>query len=587
MTELENTLEKILTRGWVAPALVALLTFVTFIFNLENEFLNWDDEKVLVSNPHYRGLTSDSFWWMFTSFHMGHFMPVTWLSFSLDFSLWGMNPAGYHLTNIFLHTANAVVFYFLTLKLLTKALPEHLRESPPAVWIGATCAALLFSVHPLRVEAVAWVTARRDLLAGFFFLLTMLAYVKACKSSEPMPSRKWHWAALGFFGLSLLSKAIAVGLPLILLALDIHPLGRLGGRKGRWFGRTVGVVWVEKLPFFFLAVAASGLAFLAATHVRGNLPVETWGITERATVAIFGLAFYLWKALLPVGLSPLYELPDQFNLSALAHVLSAAVFLTITALAILLRHRFAALAVVWMTYVVLLLPVSGIFQTGPQLVADRYSYLPFLGWAVLIGGAIAWSWWRLTAYRLETRLLAVIAFIVIILSFQFLTVRQVAVWRDSVTLWSRAVAVDPASKLAHNNLGAALLAQGKIDAATKHFQQTLDVAPADTLPEKAPPTEGEKYHAIGLSLQQKGNLRGAETYYLEALREDPQHYRAWNNLGVLYAGQARFDEALEAFILSLRANPVYEPACVNGKRAARILGQNPPEINRCLRHEEQ
>ena len=212
------------------PLAVALVTALVFLPALANGFLVWDESSLLLRNPWYRGLRPSNIAWMFTTRLMGHWMPLNWLSFGLDYALWGMNPVGYHLTNVVLHAANAAVFYAVALRLLGLALPERLTADRGRLRLGALAAALLFSLHPLRVESVAWVTERRDVLSGLFYLLAILAYLRYCEDrtvGRPSGGR-FYWAALALCALALLSKAMAVSLPVILLLLDLYPLRRLG-----------------------------------------------------------------------------------------------------------------------------------------------------------------------------------------------------------------------------------------------------------------------------------------------------------------------------------------------------------------------
>jgi hypothetical protein len=567
---------------WIFPVLVAAMTIAAFISSLQNGFV-WDDQEVLLTNPHYRGLSRENLLWMFTTFHVGHYMPLTWLIFSLEFHLWEMNPTGYHLTNLLFHTANAVVLYLLALRLLGKAMPE---AGSLGLRIGALCAAWFFSLHPLRVEVVAWVTAQRDLLAGFFFLLTIVAYLKSCEPAiRERNAGRWYWVAFITFGLSLLSKAIAVSMPVILLVLDVYPLRRLGGAKGLWLGPPVRPVWIEKLPFVVLSLAASGLALLAAARMPGNLPLESWGMANRAAVAVFGLVFYLWKTFVPLSLSPLYELPIQMSPLSSPYLLSGGAVLIITALAIRLRNRWPAFSAVWLIYVLLLLPVSGVFQTGLQMVADRYSYLSCLGWAVLAGAGAVSSWKALARWRPKLQLLIPVAVLALMVSLQVLTVRQIGVWRDSVTLWSHAATVDPESRFAHHNLVATLLAQEKVEKATNRPQYAMGLIPGEAVSNKTTLTKADRYFAVGFALHQRKDLKGAEAYYRKALESDPVHYRAWNDLGAIYAVREKFPEALDAFSRSLRIEPLYGPACGNARRVAEVLRTRPPEVEQCLKHE--
>src|SRR2546421_6839236 len=228
----------------MAPVAIAVITVAVFAPALWYGFVLWDDDRNLLSNPHYRGLGWGQARWAFTSAVMGHWIPVTWLTFGLDYALWGMNAFGYHLTNVLLHAANGVLVYVLALRLLQLTLTA---ARPGPVRVGAVVAALFFAVHPLRVESVAWVTERRDVLSALFYLLTVLAYLKACAADGPS-RRRWRLASIGAYALGLLSKSLIMSLPLVLLVLDVYPLRRA---RGRW-----RVILLEKLPYLGLAVAA-------------------------------------------------------------------------------------------------------------------------------------------------------------------------------------------------------------------------------------------------------------------------------------------------------------------------------------------
>src|SRR5262245_51984023 len=237
--------------SYLIPGLVAVITFIVFSPALRNGFVNWDDLGTLVENQNFRGFTWSHLRWMFTTFHLGHYQPLSWLTFSLDYLLWGMNAFGYHLTNILLHSANAVLFYFVTLRLLAIAAPI---SSAVVLNMAVGFSALVFAIHPLRVESVAWATERRDVLSGFFLLLTVFTYLKAVGAEmRPSSRRGWMGVSALFYVLSLFSKASGMTLPLVLLVLDVYPLRRLGGGVGKWFGPDARRVWLEKLPFFIAA----------------------------------------------------------------------------------------------------------------------------------------------------------------------------------------------------------------------------------------------------------------------------------------------------------------------------------------------
>ncbi|HET7875332.1 MAG TPA: hypothetical protein VFN71_07380, partial [Methylomirabilota bacterium] len=422
----------------VLALLVALVTIVAFLPTLSNRFVNWDDLKNLVDNPHYRGLSLAELRWMITTRHMGHYIPLTWITLGLDYLVWGMNPAGYHLTNLLLHAATALALYFLAVRLYRLALPAGSSETD--LRVGAMAAAILWAVHPLRVESVAWITERRDVLTGIFYVTAALAYVKAVSFEDARgggPDRRWYWASVALFTAGLLSKSITVTLPAALLVLDVYPLRRLGGARG-WRRRRV---WLEKVPFFALAAAGSLVAFAALIPLGNAASLGQLGLLQRGVLAVYGLGFYLWKTLVPLDLSPLYPLNIQVTWLHFGFLIAASI------LAVAMARRWPAFTVVCIVYTITLFPVLGFFHNGPQAVADRYSYLASLGWALLAGAAVAWRW-------AGTRVLRAVA-AVWLCALGFLTWQQAQVWHDSITLWTQAMVVHPDSRAAHFNLGGA------------------------------------------------------------------------------------------------------------------------------------
>src|SRR5213594_321583 len=423
---------------WLAPLLVALFTLTAFLPTLQNQFVAWDDDKNFLDNPRYRGLGWAHLRWMFTAFHLGHYIPLTWVTFGMDHLLWGMEPVGYHLTSLLLHAVNAVLFFSLVRRILTLALPSA-AERDHALAVSAGFAALVFAIHPLRVESVAWVTERRDVLSGLFYLVTILVYLRACEGEER--GRRWYSLAVATFVLALLSKSMVVNLPIVLLILDVYPLRRLGGAIG-WWSEPARRVYIEKIPFVLLAAAASAIAVMAQSSVHAVASLAQLSVPGRVAISTYGLSFYLWKMVVPVNLSPVYELRPPVNPWATPFLLSYGVVLALTAIALALRRRVPGLPAAWVAYIVVLLPVLGIFQSGPQIAADRYTYLAGLGWAIL-GGAGLLSCWR-SSRRSKTGtpatwLLAGIAFCVVV-GLGVLTWNQVHVWHDSEKLWSHAVA---------------------------------------------------------------------------------------------------------------------------------------------------
>src|SRR5437867_9032135 len=427
---------------WLAPLLVALFTLAAFLPALQNQFVNWDDKDNFLDNPHYRGLGWTHLRWMWTT-HLGHYIPLTWMTLGLDYLLWGMNPVGYHLTNLLLHAANAVVFFFVVRRLLTRALSSP-SERGHALALSAGFASLVFAIHPLRVESVAWATERRDVLSGLFYLLTILMYLRAREREER--GRGWYWLSVAVFVLALLSKSMVVNLPVVLLILDVYPLRRLGGAVG-WWSAPARRVYVEKIPFVLLAAAASAIAFMAQFSAQTAASLAQLSVLGRLAVSAYGLSFYLGKLVVPVNLSPLYELPPTVNLGALPFILSYGLVLAITALVLVLRRRVPGLLATWLAYIVVLLPVLGIFQIGLQIAADRYTYLAGLGWAILAGAGLLSCWRTSRGSKTGTPAALLVAGVAIcvVVGLGVLTWNQVQVWRDSERLWAHALAIDPDS----------------------------------------------------------------------------------------------------------------------------------------------
>ena len=480
--------------SWLIPVLIVLVTSAAFLPALQNQFLRWDDHKNFLGNPHYRGLGWMHLRWMWTT-HLGHYIPLTWMTLGLDYVLWGMNPLGYHLTNLLLHAANAVLFYFVAFRILGLGLPDPGDRRQADLVLSAGFAALVFAIHPLRVESVAWVTERRDVLSGLFYLSAILIYLRTCERGER--GRGWYWAAVGLFACALLSKSMVVNLPIVLLILDVYPLRRLGGATG-WWSEPARRVYVEKIPFVLLATAAAAIAVMAQLSVHAAASLAQLSVPGRVAVSAYGLSFYLWKMVVPLNLSPLYPLSPIVNPWAMPFVLSYTMVLAITAIALALRRRVPGLPAAWSAYVVVLLPVLGIFQSGPQIAADRYTYLASLGWAILAGACLLFCWRisRTSTTGTPTTLPIAGVAICVVAGLGVLTWNQVHIWHDSERLWTYTVAIHPNSSFAQFSLGIVLSAQGKPTEAIEHFQKGLQLRP----------DEPSAHTNLGVALIQQGKL---------------------------------------------------------------------------------
>lgn len=539
-----------IVRGWTdwLPALlIAVLSLIVFAPALNGGF-TWDDVDSFVENSAYRGLGWPQLAWMWTTFSMGIYRPLTWMTYGVDYVLWGMNPYGYHLVGLLLHGANAAIVYFLVFALLERALPEARRRDRVGLALGAGVATLLFALHPLRAEPVAWVSGRADLLAAGFLLLTIVAYLYS--SASPAGRKWWLPLAVVFYGLSLVAKPAALGLPVILVVLDIYPLRRIGGMRGQWFGGAARQVWWEKVPFVSLALLAVPIALLAKVGT-GAVASLNLTVSRSLALAMFGVAFPLWKTLLPLGLSPLYERHPLLNHFEARFLLSGASVFLLSVLFVVFWRSWPAGLAAWVCYLVLLVPTSGLIPFGPQLAADRYTYVPCLVWAILAGaGALrAWQAWR--AGRLHTASASLLAGVAasIVITLGVLAWNQTRVWRDTETLWTYVLSIDPKSTVAHTNLGTFLTTVGKPEQAVDHFRQVHYSADAQA--------------AWGLLLFKQGKVDEAIEHYRQALRLRPNHLKAHTNLGIALAGQGKLDEAIVVFRRALLLGPDLAAAYTN------------------------
>jgi tetratricopeptide (TPR) repeat protein len=532
---------------------------------LFNNFVNWDDDVMLVDNPNYRGLGLTQLRWMFSTFHSGHFQPLSWVTLGLDYLMWGTNPFGYHLTSLIMHAANAVIFYFVCRLLFTRVFPAAHQEISWQLDISAALAATFFALHPLRVESVVWATERRDVLSGGFFLTAIYCYLRA--DAEKAPAVRLHnrWLLLAFVAqlFSLLAKATAITLPLVLVVLDIYPLQRLRGAIRTWFAVDSRRVLCEKLPFLLLSFLFGVVALLAQNTGGALRPVQQYFLSYRLGQAFYGICFYVWKTILPVRLSPLYELPYDFAVWTPLFIVCAATVALMTLLIILMRRRWPWAATCWAYYVIVLAPVLGVAQSGPQLVADRYSYLSCLSWAALLCG-IFFYW--LQYFRLNAKparvITAAVVMIASTLSLSILTVTQVGVWRDSETLWKHALRVTPNSAIAAYNLGKVYEVSGKPQDSVDLYRRAVSINP----------TYADAHYNLARLLAKHGMVDEAISHYREAIKFRPNDAETHNNLGQLLAMNGDVAAALSEYRQVLALDPQFAKTYFNLGRSFVLSG---------------
>lgn len=539
--------------GWVLPLALTVFTFLAFLPALGCGFVTWDDDINFLNNPAYRGLGLAHLRWMFTTFHTGPYQPLSWFTHGLDYVLWGMNPAGYHLTNVLLHSAAAALFFALSLRLLRLGFGETAKEGDLR-W-GAAFAALFFAVHPLRVESVAWITERRDVLSGVFYLASAIWYLRFAGASAAARFRP-YLLALFFFAAALLSKATGIGMAFALLALDIYPLKRLPSSPGSWLSKEFRPVFLEKLPFLAMGLAAGVLGLIGQQQARNMSSLEIFGPAQRIAQAAYSLAFYIWKTLVPAGLLPVY--PPQAAVSPL-YVFGGAAVIVLGVLLFMFRSRLPGLVSAAIVYLVFLAPVMGLVKVGYHITADHYSYLACMGWAVAAGALLV----RLQGAHVRRRSAARAAALAIAAVLAALTWRQTGHWRDSETLWRYVISAEPGIELAHNNLGVALKAAGRYDEAMEEFKKAV----------RLKPRYPDAVFNIGNTFLLQGRGRLARPYFEEALRLKPDLAQAYIGLGNILVQEGQPAAAVENYRKSLGLQPGSPVAHVNLAYALVLQGE--------------
>lgn len=557
-------------RVAVLAVLLAAAAFVAFLPALECGF-NFDDEKIITDNENFRGLTWPNLRWMFSTFLMGHYHPLTWISLAVDYHFWGMEPWGYHLTNMLLHAANAGLVFLLLLRLMSRASRGKETDAPDRrPWreiCGAALGALLFAVHPLRVESVAWVTERRDVLSSFWLLCTVLLYLRAQTVVDRSVQRRCFAASFVAYVLSLLSRAMGVTLPVILLFLDWYPLRRIGGPR-TWAAPDQRRVIVEKLWYLVPAIVFAVIAPTAQTRTGAAIELDRLGVLERFAQAAYGLVFYVQKTLLPVGLAPFYELRLPLEILSAKYLASFAAVIAAVITVVLMRRSRPALTVAAAAYAILLSPVLGFFQSGQQEVADRYSYLPAICISALVAGLIV-HW----CARRETRASgATIAWLVLLAVCVMtpLTWRQCRIWKTPLSLWEHGVACQPDSYWPAYNLGCALAKSDQTQKAIDTFERVL----------KLEPRHVSARFNLGNAFQEQGRWADALDQYDRLLERHPDDHLAHYEKGRVLLHLERFAEAEASFIAALRLRPEYPKASVNLGVALARQGRHEEAVER-------
>jgi len=548
--------------------LLTILTFVAFSGVATNDFINYDDDHYITKNPHIKnGISLETIKWALTTTYFSYWHPLTWLSHTLDWSLFGSWAGGHHLMSLFFHIG-AVLFLFL-----------FLNKTTQAIWPSAIVAAL-FAVHPLRVESVAWAAERKDVLSMFFGMAALYAY--AFYARDKKISR--YLLCLFLFVLALMSKPMLVTLPFILLLVDYWPLQRWqktinpqdvktqvavvqrlkSKKKKKRENSAISAekpkspvtaqsakqltieLLKEKIPFFVLAFISCLITVWAQNKGGSIAPLEKLLFSDRLANALVSYVAYLGKIFWPVDLAVFYP----YQLISAGQALGAAFFLIVLTAAVLFFIRKAPFLLVgWFWYLGSLVPVIGLVQVGNQAMADRYTYLPSIGIFMML----VWGSLYLMPRESIRKFILIPAATVIVVVLSYLTWQQCGYWKDSSSLFSHAIKIDPDNYLAHINLGETLHKKGLFNDALSHYRLALNNKPDSYT----------AYYNIGLVLDATGNTADAYKYYQKAIKLNPKYADAIYNTALILKNDGKIEEAADHFLRIIEINPYYTDAYNN------------------------
>ena len=560
-------------RSLVVCVLLAAAIFATFRGVQDYEFVNFDDGKYVTENDHVQHrLTREGIVWAFTTMHFAQWHPVTWLSHMLDCQIYGLNPAGHHVSNLLLHAANTLLLFLM------------LQGMTGQIWPSALVA-VLFGLHPLHVEPVAWVSGRKDLLSAFFWMLTLgfyLHYVRKPGISRYLP-------VLIAFVLGIMAKQMIVTLPFVLFLLDYWPLRRLpAGKTAPQAPQppkpgpekpAVFTLVAEKIPLLVIAGVASVVAFVAQN--RGGA-LESFALLPfdvRLANALVSYVIYMGKTIWPVNLAVFYPHPGG-SIPMWQVAMSAFVLLCISLLTIWQARKRPYLVVGWLWYLGSLVPVIQLVQIGEHAMADRYTYIPLIGLFIMV----AWGLADMATRWPGTRIALGLSTAGFVIALAICSQVQARHWKDSVTLFEHALDVTDDNYVAHTNLGVALANQGRLDSAIWHYSRAVTIQPdyvgarlnlASALAERGrlqeaiahytailriKPDYADAHFNMGNALMRLGQSEKAILHYTEALRISPDDPEILNNLGIALSKQERLEEAAERFREALRIRPDFSAA---------------------------
>jgi len=562
-------------QAFILAVLVAFATIAVYLPALQNSFVTWDDPEYVYENYHIHSLDGKFLKWAFFNFYFANWHPLTWCSHAIDYAIWGLNPLGHHLTSILFHGLNTLLVVLLIVRLLEESMvytKNNMLHIDKNVLIVGTITGLLFGLHPLHVESVAWVSERKDVLCAFFFLLSILAYIKYVTTAKdndqstlisPLSDRR-YLSALGLFSLSLLCKPMSVTLPAVLLILDWYPFARLQGSKFR-------LVLMEKVPFALLSLVSGIITFQAQNSGGAIASVADVPFFPRILVGLKAIIAYLGKMFWPSNLIPFYPYPYNLlliNFTSYEYLIPFLLFCFITAGTFILLYikRQRIWLIVWAYYLITLLPVLGIIKFGNQAMADRYTYLPSIGPFFIFGIGLLWFLYKLTASRKSNVLKKITWLFVIgclIASLSYLTSRQIHIWKNGETLWSSELLINPKAAMAYTNRGKYYTETGQYENALKDYTQAISLTPDYP---KNYFNRGTCYLKLGLYNDALNDLTTA------ILLSSRPNYEYYTNRAIVYVKLNLFEEALKDYTQAISLKPDSPETYYNRGNAYAKLG---------------
>ena len=542
-----------------------------------NDFINFDDNLYITENVHVQsGFSVKNILWAFTTVHHSYWHPLTWLSHMLDWSLFGSNAAGHHLVSLLLHIG-AVILLFL-----------FLYKTTHRLWPSAFAAAF-FALHPLRVESVAWAAERKDVLSMFFAMATLYTYAFYVENRKISK----YLLCLILFALALMSKPMMVTLPFVLLLLDYWPLKRLDSLStaNNDLLKKAGRLLSEKIPFFMLTIAVSAIAFWAQNKVGAMVTMENISFIERLSNAVVSYGNYLGKIFWPVNLAVFY--PFEHSLPGREILISAFILIIITAAVLCFIRELPFLFTGWFLYLGTLIPVIGLVQVGDQAMADRYTYLPSIGIAVMLSWGIPLFFPRA---EIRKKILFPAATIIIIL-LMMLTWRQCGFWENSMTISRHTLKATKNNYKMHHNMGTSFFKEGRIKEAFYHFNKAIRINPnnlsynsrGDIFARMGRyrqalddfnkaialnPRDAYGYYNRGLTYEKLGLYSPAIADFTRAILLKSDDINAYNNRGIVYARMGQLDRAVGDFSKAIAIKPHYSQAYANRSIAHFAQGKN-------------